>query len=252
MEKKIICKSCAAEFSEKLPKCPYCETMNYKGAEAEYLKKLEAVRTDMESLEEIPKKAQKKELRKQIHFWLKVIVGVMLVIGLLFGFIYWQESRYDRDERADFLWVQKNVPMLDALYDKEAYTQLQDLYYAYEEDAPVWKWEHYDFLSIYNQIDWAGETLQRQKAGYEPDEAEYVSLFYTLWVIKGIDYKEGIDGEEIARLEQLSGDIRSDLEACFDMREEEQKLFEEKLQEYFGFVPFDDCERYIKEWYSKK
>ena len=32
--KKIICSSCGAEFEDTLPKCPYCGSLNYKGAEA--------------------------------------------------------------------------------------------------------------------------------------------------------------------------------------------------------------------------
>ena len=42
--KKIICNSCGAEFEDTLPKCPYCGSLNYKGAEAEYLGKLEGMR----------------------------------------------------------------------------------------------------------------------------------------------------------------------------------------------------------------
>ena len=41
--KKIICSSCGAEFEDTLPKCPYCGSLNYKGAEAEYLGKLESM-----------------------------------------------------------------------------------------------------------------------------------------------------------------------------------------------------------------
>ena len=49
--KKIICSSCGAEFEDTLPKCPYCGSLNYKGAEAEYLGKLESMRQDMQQLE---------------------------------------------------------------------------------------------------------------------------------------------------------------------------------------------------------
>ena len=54
--KKIICSSCGAEFEDTLPKCPYCGSLNYKGAEAEYLGKLESMRQDMQQLEQVPEK----------------------------------------------------------------------------------------------------------------------------------------------------------------------------------------------------
>ena len=58
--KKIICSSCGAEFEDTLPKCPYCGSLNYKGAEAEYLGKLESMRQDMQQLEQVPEKELKK------------------------------------------------------------------------------------------------------------------------------------------------------------------------------------------------
>ena len=63
--KKIICSSCGAEFEDTLPKCPYCGSLNYKGAEAEYLGKLEDVRRDMQQLEQVPEKELKKKMNKE-------------------------------------------------------------------------------------------------------------------------------------------------------------------------------------------
>ena len=63
--KKIICSSCGAEFEDILPKCPYCGSLNYKGAEAEYLGKLESMRQDMQQLEQVPEKELKKKLKKK-------------------------------------------------------------------------------------------------------------------------------------------------------------------------------------------
>ena len=51
--KKIICSSCGAEFEDTLPKCPYCGSLNYKGAEAEYLGKLESMRQDMHDIGQV-------------------------------------------------------------------------------------------------------------------------------------------------------------------------------------------------------
>ena len=41
MSKQVICSSCGAKFRQSLPKCPYCDTLNYKGAEAEYMGRLQ-------------------------------------------------------------------------------------------------------------------------------------------------------------------------------------------------------------------
>ena len=43
MSKQVICSSCGAKFRQSLPKCPYCDTLNYKGAEAEYMGRLQSI-----------------------------------------------------------------------------------------------------------------------------------------------------------------------------------------------------------------
>ena len=65
MGKRIICSSCGAEFDNDMAKCPYCGTMNYEGAEKEYLEKLEDVREDLDDLNEVPLEETKKEFKKQ-------------------------------------------------------------------------------------------------------------------------------------------------------------------------------------------
>ena len=44
MDKKIVCPSCGAEFETDKVKCPFCGTIYYKAAEAEYMDKLEDVK----------------------------------------------------------------------------------------------------------------------------------------------------------------------------------------------------------------
>lgn len=65
---EIACKFCGAHFDEMLPKCPYCESTNIKGAQAQYMERLEDVRSDMEGLAQIPVQETKKEIKKQTKF----------------------------------------------------------------------------------------------------------------------------------------------------------------------------------------
>ena len=81
--KKIICSSCGAEFEDTLPKCPYCGSLNYKGAEAEYLGKLEDVRRDMQQLEQVPEKELKKKLKKKQKFVIKLLILLAALAAIL-------------------------------------------------------------------------------------------------------------------------------------------------------------------------
>ena len=64
-ERKVICPNCGGEFKEQSAKCPYCGTMYYPGAEEEYLKKLEHVRTDLEDLGAVPEQETVKAIKKR-------------------------------------------------------------------------------------------------------------------------------------------------------------------------------------------
>ncbi len=253
MEKTIICKSCGAEFSDMLSECPYCGTMNYKGAEAEYLGKLENVRADMEELCAVPKQEQKKELRRQLSFWLKVFLVIGCVAGCLFAFLYWRGHKTDKASRENYLWISQNAPKLDKLYEAEEYDALQELYFQYvNEERPVGLWQHSDFMNEYNMIVRAEELLQKEAAGDELSEVECISLFYWQWAVKGLGFCVYLDKDELVRLEELGKGIPSDIEARWGMSEEEYAVFCKRLEENHGTISYTECDEYIKEWYTKK
>lgn len=140
---KYICSSCGAEIDDNLPKCPYCDTMIPKGAEAEYMEKLYDIQEDMEELKEVPFETLKEEARHQGKRMGKIVV-ITLVIAAIFAVIFfWQEKRYERDNTEDYIWGQKNFPIMSELYENGDYEQLMELYEkALMEERPVWNWEY--------------------------------------------------------------------------------------------------------------
>lgn len=144
------CPSCGADYDDMLPKCPYCGSMNYKGAEAEYLDKLEDVRSDMEELGSVPEEETRREFRKQGRFF-KIVLVIVAVLALLFGAWYWWVNwEPERDPQADYLWKQTNYPIFDELYEQGKYEELVELYIkAIEEEQPIFQWEHVEFCEDY-------------------------------------------------------------------------------------------------------
>ena len=65
MGKIVVCGSCSASFEEDLGKCPYCGSTNIKGAEREYMGKLEDVRKDMGELNNVPLEELQAAVKKQ-------------------------------------------------------------------------------------------------------------------------------------------------------------------------------------------
>lgn len=95
-ERKVICPNCGGEFKEQSAKCPYCGTMYYPGAEEEYLKKLEHVRTDLEDLGAVPEQETVKAIKKRAGWVIKLAVAAIIVIVLGAGFLAWKNPMMRR------------------------------------------------------------------------------------------------------------------------------------------------------------
>lgn len=143
MKSKKICPSCTAEYSDTLPKCPYCGTLNIKGAQAEYLNKLESVRRDLEELEEVPLQETRKEAVRQGQF-LKKILLVLGVLAVLFaGLMAWSNRPLKENRLEEYKWKQEMFPVFDELYENGDYDVLVEAYWeALDQGMPFWDWQH--------------------------------------------------------------------------------------------------------------
>lgn len=249
MAKLIICNSCGAQFTNDEPKCPYCGTMNYDGAEKEYFEKLEDIREDVEDLNAVPMQEAKAELKKQGKF-IKKIVTVVVVLGVIFGaLIFLQEKSYERDEKADFLWREENYPKMDAMYEAGEFEELEAFYMqALEDDQQLYDWEHADFVDTYISVKEFYDDLEYMEEYDDISDGMYTAILWNQWSIykyavsdsMSEDEKEYFAEDFVLVEEHLRNDWGYD-EATFT------ELSSRFLEEY-GYVSWDECEDYIKEW----
>ena len=93
MEKKIVCKSCGAEFDASLVRCPYCGTAYAPAEENEYMGKLEDIRTDLHGQID----AGDSQIKKGMSSTVRTILAVIIVILLLVFGIMWLTGRSERN-----------------------------------------------------------------------------------------------------------------------------------------------------------
>uniref|UniRef100_UPI0040560CE8 hypothetical protein n=1 Tax=Acetatifactor sp. TaxID=1872090 RepID=UPI0040560CE8 len=250
MANKIICNFCAGEFDEMEPKCPYCGSMNYKGAEAEYFDKLENVRGNMEGLEQVPGEETKKEFRKQGKFLKKVFLILFVIIAIFAGLYFWSEARYQRDDKKDFLWRQEHYPIFDDLYEAGDYDEILRLMTEDYEGEPVWEWEHAEFIELYDSALKMKDILrEEQNAGKLSKIACGLLLSYE-WDMMSIPFCD-LEEQECEFLAEYEEIARDDLETRWNMSEEDYNMFYQQLVDY-GWVSYLDCEDYVDQWYSKQ
>ena len=145
---KFICSSCGAEIDDNMPKCPYCDTLIPKGAEAAYMDRLYDIQEDMEELNEIPYETVKEEIKHQGKRVKKIFLITAVIVAVLAVTLLLNEKKYDRDHTADYIWEQKTFPIMSELYEKEQFEELDEIYYAaLMENRSIWNWEYFDEYS---------------------------------------------------------------------------------------------------------
>lgn len=255
MSIKIVCKSCAAEFTDDLPKCPYCGSLNIKGAEAEYMNKLRDVKEDLGELSELPEQAQKKEMKKQVKRWGIVAAVAVGIVVLMQVWFLWSQSRYidsPAKERADMLWLAEHEEELDTLYENnDAEGILEHFYVWCEEENAFSKWEHWNFATVLHNIDWARDTIKYEAKGNELSLEHYEDLFHNQCVLKGLTYRDDLTDEEKEKLLLLGADILQDYETRWGFSPEGHAKIDALLQEWDGYVRVLELNSIVKDWYER-
>lgn len=151
---KFICSSCGAEIDDSLPKCPYCDTLIATGAENEYMEKLYDIHEDLEELKEIPIETAKAEVKHQGRRIGKILIISIVIAVFLIAIFMWYEKQYERDNTADYIWGQKNFPVMSEMYENGEYDELEAFFNeAMMDDKPVWNWEYYDEFCEWMEAD---------------------------------------------------------------------------------------------------
>lgn len=257
MSKQIVCSSCGAKFRQSLPKCPYCDTLNYKGAEAEYMGRLQNLRGEVEKLGDVPEQETRKELQKQKRHVKAILLILFLVAAVVAGIVGLKKllSRddFEADSQEEVLWQKEMFPLLDELYKQEEYDKLMEVFdEAIEERRSVYEWKHAGFCYELSKCQVVNGLLDEEAAGAAMDEYDEVFLLNTYWHFRGIDYGIELSDGERKRLQPYFDECIDRLGTRWNLTDEQQAEFEKQIKNNQGFVSYDFCEEVIKQWMKGK
>ena len=253
MAKLVICNSCGARYSNDEPKCPYCGGMNYEGAEKEYFEKLEDIRENVENLNAVPMQETKAELKKQGKF-IKKVLTVVAVIGLILaGILFLEKKSYDRDEKADYLWRQENYPKMDAMYESGEYEKLADFWIqASEEGQQLYNWQHSDFVDVYISLKTFYDDLAYMEEYDDISNGMYAAILYNQWDIYSHAVSDKMSTEDKAYFAEDFAVVEKHLRNDWGFDEETFRELECRFLKEYGYISWEECEDYIKEWRKGK
>lgn len=255
MGKILDCGSCGAEFDDDLPKCPYCGSVNLKGAEKEYMEKLEDVREDMGGLDDVPLEELKDAFQKQGKRLKKVVLTILALMAAVLLVVFFVNRRDEKDYRDQYLWEQENFPILDELYDAGEYDEMLEVMgrlMAVDEDHDVYRWQHYNFYLAYDRaVDF--KRLYDQKGAGDFNNFDLIALFYDEWYLacvkefadELVKQQEALSEKEMEVLAPYIETAVQDLKDGWGMSQQEYDEFLKRAAENFYRVSVAQCEEYI-------
>lgn len=240
MIKMMICKNCGGEFPNTLAKCPYCGTMNKKGAYRDFRRKVSAVIDRLLNLkEESYSSVSRMILLSILRSLILIMVCILLafVASRFYNVNYYNDSRYDKERLEDIEWENENIQKLNDAYEKRDYETIRKLYY--ENSSIVYKWEHYASFSLLEEYD----KLMKNESFSKYD---MTNVMYFLYNPDYYGETDRLSKEEYAEYEENRNAL---IERIEKEGYPEDKLHEiyEKYADSYGYVSLSDIEDALQE-----
>lgn len=174
----MICPNCGGEFADWALKCPYCGSVNDKGAEAEYMKHMEELRKKLDNLDDESASDYNKSMSKTVKQLLTVI-GILLAVAvvIIIAVFIVKKNTLQKDEDfylAEKAWQKEEYKKLDAMYAEGDYAGIIDEYYSLlDEPYSISGWTHYCYIT---EFYYYYSNILTAKAQFDEDNGDYYTL----------------------------------------------------------------------------
>ena len=240
MIKMMICKNCGGEFPDTLAKCPYCGTMNKKGAYRDFRRKVSAVIDRLLNLKEESYNSVSRMIFLSILRSL-ILIAVCILLAFVasrfYNVNYYNDARYDRERLEDIEWENENIQKLNEAYEKHDYETIRKLYY--ENSSIVSHWEHYASFSLLEEYD---KLISKDSFS----KYDMANVMYLLYYPGYYGRTEALSEDE---LEEYMENRNKLIEKLEKEGYPEEKLHEiyEKYADSYGYVSLSDIEDALQE-----
>ena len=237
---KVLCKNCGAEFDGRRTACPYCGTMNKKGAYADFRAKISALIDSMLGLKD---DVERSVSRIVLTSLLRALLIIIVIIGLAATFSrfskinYRNDKEYDQKAYEELVWIDENLDKLNEAYESGDYKTVAKLYY--EQPNAVRSWSLYPSYCVKSAYKKAAEDPyfgvgQLQHMLHFIFNPEYFTGHNGMNRVDADEYAE-MRSALIAQLEE-KGYSSAELEQIYD-----------KCSDSYGYVSIDLLKEYVKE-----
>ena len=238
--KQVICKNCGAVFDDSREMCPYCGTMNHKGAYRSFRAKVAGVIDQMLGLQV---EVYQSTRRMILSSFLRSLVLIAAVIGIAFvcsrsaRVNYYSDPEYDRQAYENIVWEDENLEKLDEAYAANDFKTIRRLYA--ENSNAVRRWPHYTDYVL-------KDAYQNICESTVFTSYQLQNVLYYLYFPDFFTYGHGMETLDAKQYESMRQSL---LKMMAEKGYTEQELADiyAKHADNYGYTNISELEAYVKE-----
>ena len=238
--KTVKCKNCGASFDGDLAYCPYCGTMNKKGAYKDFRLKISSM---IDSILGLKEDVQKSVSRIILSSLLRSLIFILVIAGLAFlvsrhtNVNHYNDKEYDQKAYDEIIWMDEHIDQLNEAYENGDYQTIKSLYYS--NTRAVSGWSHYPSYCLKSEYAAIGESARF-------DQYQLQRMLYFIFFPEYTTGRNGMNHVDREEYEEMKAEVLEDLFAR-GYTEEELKLIYEKCSDSYGYINASDLKEYVKE-----
>ena len=236
----VQCKNCGSRFDAGEGYCPYCGTMNKRGAYAEFRRKIASLIDAMLGLKE---DVDRSVSRIVLSAFLRSLVFIAVIIGAAFAFSrtaqvnYYNDPKYDRQAYEEIVWMDENLDKLNKAYDSGDYRAIEKM--SYEQSNAVRKWSRYPSYTL----KYAWQKIETEDRFDVYRFQRMLHFIFKPESFTGYNGMSRVDHEEYTAMRDA---VIADLEEKGYSVTELEEIYQ-KCSDSYGYVDSEMLKQYMKE-----
>ena len=238
--KQVNCRNCGAVFDENLEKCPYCGTMNRRGAYGSFRTAFAGMIDQMLGLrDEVNQSVSQTVVFSVLRAFLlcAAVIAIAFVASGYADVNIYSDPKRDEEAYQTIIWEDENLDRLEEAYRTDDFSTIRALWA--ENGNVVRRWPHYADYVLKENAQKILEApyftvLQLQNALY------YV--YFPEYYVSGNTLKHA----DMAQYESLREKVLKRMEEMGYSEQELKEIYEANADSY-GYLDVSDLEQYVKE-----
>ena len=235
----IICKNCGGKYDSSLSKCPYCSTMNKKGAYRDFRHKVQDIIDGLTGLRYETSRSMSRIVFSAILRGLiitVICVGIGAALGLSANVNYYNDKEYDQDTLEDIIWEDENLEKMEKAYAEGDYETVRKL--IYQNTKVTFNWEHYASFMLKDTYD---DLFDGDLTRYRFEKILYFICYPDYYAntkrMSDEEYQDYLNdrSQAISRMNEL-GYSESELLSIYD-----------SCKDNYGYIEMSKLDKYMKE-----